>query len=154
MALPQDKPLPPVSLHVLRVQGRQEPVVNLSEYKGKVLLLSFWATWCPSCREEMPSLIALWNKYHDQGFEILAINVDNNPARALNAFETEVKYQIPFPQFQDPNNELSSLVGVYALPTNILVARDFKPVFVTNGEDWESPAMTSRLEARLKTAAP
>src|ERR1700709_1480810 len=67
------KPAPEISL--INMEGKQ---INLSDLKGKIVLIDFWASWCGPCRANNPRLIKLYQKYHDNGFEILGVSVDNN----------------------------------------------------------------------------
>jgi len=72
---------------------------SLSDYQGKVILVNLWATWCPPCKEEMPTLQAYHDKYQDRGFSIIAIN-DGDPAPDVIQFVEE--YQLTFPVWLDP----------------------------------------------------
>jgi len=72
---------------------------SLADYRGQVVLVNLWATWCPPCKEEMPALQALYNKYVDDGFVIIAIN-DGDPAPDVAQFVKD--YQLTFPVWLDP----------------------------------------------------
>ncbi|MEP7137220.1 MAG: TlpA disulfide reductase family protein [Chloroflexota bacterium] len=72
---------------------------SLKDYRGQVVLVNLWATWCPPCKEEMPALQALYNKYVDQGFAIIAIN-DGDPTPDVLQFVKD--YQLTFPVWLDP----------------------------------------------------
>jgi thiol-disulfide isomerase/thioredoxin len=72
---------------------------SLADYRGKVVLVNLWATWCPPCKEEMPALEALYNKYVDDGFVIIAIN-DGDPTPDVLQFVKD--YQLTFPVWLDP----------------------------------------------------
>jgi len=72
---------------------------SLADYRGQVVLVNLWATWCPPCKEEMPALQALHNKYADQGFTIIAIN-DGDPTADVLQFIHD--YQLTFPVWLDP----------------------------------------------------
>lgn len=77
-------------------QGEQR---SLADYRGQVVLVNLWATWCPPCKEEMPALQALYNKYMDDGFVIIAIN-DGDPTPDVLQFVKD--YQLTFPVWLDP----------------------------------------------------
>lgn len=77
-------------------QGEQH---SLADYRGQVVLVNLWATWCPPCKEEMPALQALYNKYMDDGFVIIAIN-DGDPTPDVLQFVKD--YQLTFPVWLDP----------------------------------------------------
>ena len=91
-------------------------IIQLSGYQGKIVLLNFWATWCPPCREEIPDLIELYQQYHDQGFEIIGIALDN--PKAVESFSEE--FQIPYP-LAISNNKVLSDYGSVAVPMSFLV---------------------------------
>ena len=69
--------------------------VKLSDFKGKVVLLTFWATWCPPCRAEIPDLIAMQNQYKDQGLVVVGISMDEAGAAAVKSFATRNKINYP-----------------------------------------------------------
>jgi len=87
-AVPGELRLPPVRLLDLAGQPR-----SLSEWRGRFLVCNFWATWCEPCREEIPLLIATWQKYLPKGLEIVGIAIDNGPKVA----EFSSKFKIPYP---------------------------------------------------------
>lgn len=93
-------------------------VVNFDTYKGKVLLIDFWATWCPPCKKSMPFLNNLRNQRLKDGFEILAINVDENSEDAKSFLkENPVDYKIAY----DPNGDCPQKFAVKAMPSSYLV---------------------------------
>lgn len=105
-----------------------------SSYKGKVVLVDFWATWCPTCVAKMPRFVELYREFHDQGLEIVGVNVDENPLR-LSGFLNRTP--LPWTQlFGDKNgrpgseNVNADYYGVSALPTVFLVGKDGKVVSV------------------------
>ena len=87
--------------------------------KGKVVMVNFWATWCVPCRQEMPHLQALYERYNSLGFELLAVNVEKTipRARASGSRRTPVTFPVLF----DPKNEVSKLYKVVAMPSTVLV---------------------------------
>ena len=95
--------------------------LRLSEYRGDVVMINFWASWCAPCREEMPLLDEMYDKYKNLGFTILGVNLDENRQDAAKILE-----QIPvtFPVLFDPKSEISRLYKVTAMPTTILIDRD------------------------------
>jgi len=113
----------PLELSFTAVDGRQ---VDLADLRGKVVLLDFWATWCPPCIEEAPALAAVYEKYHDQGFEIIGISLDQNQA-ALENFTKD--NNMPWPQFFDGqgwDNELAKRFKIQSVPTVWLLDREGK----------------------------
>lgn len=107
--------------------------LSTSDYRGKVVLVDFWATWCPPCRAELPDLLKIYSKHHDQGFDIIGVSLDDNQPRLL-AFTRLVN--MPWPQTCDGLGWTGKLVaqyGVYRLPSTVLfngqgiiIGRDLK----------------------------
>lgn len=95
--------------------------ISLSDYRGEVVYLSFWASWCTPCRQEMPYLAQLWERHRERGFQVLAINVDEDLALAK---EFAAQYQLPFPLLRDEQREISALYRVPGFPTHYIVDRD------------------------------
>ena len=95
--------------------------VRLSELRGQVVMINFWASWCGPCRQEMPHLEAIHNEYVDYGFTLLGINVDEKQELA-----EKLLAQIPvsFPILFDPSSSVSKQYNVDAMPTTILIDRD------------------------------
>ncbi|HUA39462.1 MAG TPA: TlpA disulfide reductase family protein [Candidatus Sulfopaludibacter sp.] len=95
--------------------------LSLESYKGKVVLIDFWATWCPPCRAELPDLLKTYAKYHDRGFEIIGVSLDDSQQKLL-AFTKDMN--MPWPQSCDGQGWTGKLVaqyGVYQLPGTVLV---------------------------------
>lgn len=95
--------------------------VKLSELVGNVLLINFWASWCGPCKEEMPLLEEIHQKYKDLGFSVVAINVDENTALAEKFLST---ISVTFPVLYDNSAKVSQLYDVDAMPTTVMVDRD------------------------------
>lgn len=95
--------------------------VRLQEQLGNVVLINFWASWCAPCREELPYLEALQQEYADLGFTILAVNVDQDPAKAEVLLQD---IEVTFPVLFDVNDKVSRLYDVQAMPTTVIVDRD------------------------------
>jgi len=96
------------------------------DYKGKIVLLDFWATWCPPCRAEIPNVAAAYQKYHSKGFEILGVSLDQPKAEAKLAQFTH-DHNMPWPQIYDGQNWGAAVAvkyGVQAIPCPILVDGD------------------------------
>lgn len=108
-------PAPDFSLPTL-----QDQKVSLGEFKGKVVLINFWASWCTPCQEELPELQKLYQKYHDRGFELIGINIDKNQA---NAEKFVKRFGLTFPVALDPeSSEIRAYQG-RAMPMSYLVDR-------------------------------
>jgi len=95
--------------------------LRLSEYRGDVVLINFWATWCGPCRQEMPLLDDLYGRYQRVGFNLLGINIDEDSRRAMQMVQ---ELGVNFPVLFDENKEVSKLYEVEAMPVTILVDRE------------------------------
>jgi peroxiredoxin len=97
--------------------------IRLSEYRGQVVLINFWASWCGPCRQEMPHLESIYRKFEPLGFTVFGVNVEQDRRMA-----DKVLRDIPvsFPILFDNENQVSELYGVDAMPATILVDRDGK----------------------------
>jgi peroxiredoxin len=95
--------------------------VNLSDYRGQVVLLNTWATWCPPCRAEMPDLEAYYQQHQEDGFVVLAVNTQES-RDTVAAFLRE--HDFTFPVLLDPGGEVMREYGVLGLPTSFFIDRD------------------------------
>jgi peroxiredoxin len=99
--------------------------VSTTALKGKVVLVDFWATWCPPCREEIPNVVAAYEKYHAKGFEVVAVSLDRDEGD-LKKFIEEKK--MPWPQIYEGASEIAEKFGVESIPTTYLIGADGKVV--------------------------
>ncbi len=97
---------------------------SLADYKGKVVLLNFWATWCGPCRYEMPGMQRLWERYREQGFVIIAVAADKNGHKQVAPFVG--KLALNYPVLLDPEGEVRNRYEVVGLPMSYLIGRDGK----------------------------
>jgi len=93
---------------------------NLDKVRGKIVLLRFWADWCPYCRYEMPIIDKYYRRLNKEGFLVLAVNVKQSAEVAL-AFTAQLDVTFPVPL--DPDGKMAKRYGVYAIPTNFLIDR-------------------------------
>ena len=105
--------------------------VSLASLKGKVVMVNFWATWCVPCRQEMPHLEALYEKYNSLGFELLAVNVEKNNAEGARRWLQETP--VTFPVLFDPENQVTKLYKVQTMPSTVIIGRDGTMRFMHNG---------------------
>ncbi len=95
--------------------------LKLSEMRGNVVLINFWASWCGPCREEMPLLNELHAKYEPLGFTVLGVNVEEQEKNARGFLKN---FPVDFPILLDNRNQVSKLYEVIAMPTSVVVDRD------------------------------
>jgi peroxiredoxin len=104
--------------------------VSLAQFKGDVVMINFWASWCGPCRQEMPLLDSIYKQYKDMGFTLLGVNVEPH-ASSANAWLK--KTPVSYPILYDPNSQVSQLYQVQAMPTTVIVDRKGIVRFVHNG---------------------
>ncbi|NNC77585.1 MAG: TlpA family protein disulfide reductase [Woeseiaceae bacterium] len=104
--------------------------LRLSEFRGDVVMINFWATWCGPCRQEMPLLDELYSRYERVGFNLLGVNIDDDSNRAMNMIR---ELGVNFPVLFDAQKEVSKLYDVDAMPVTILVDREGKVRYVHQG---------------------
>jgi peroxiredoxin len=95
--------------------------LRLSEYRGDVVMINFWATWCGPCRQEMPLLDQLYSRYQRVGFSLLGVNIDDDSSRAMDMIR---ELGVSFPVLFDSRKEVSKLYDVDAMPVTVLVDRE------------------------------
>lgn len=128
------------------LDGNQKP---LSALGHRIVLINFWATWCDACIVEMPSLVALREKYSPRKFEVLAVSVDENPRSVVPRFIE--KLNLTFPIYTDSDNTLSDLFDVHAIPHTVILDQNRKVLLVESGErDWNSESVHKLMEEWLK----
>jgi len=103
---------------------------NVANYKGQVLLLDFWATWCGPCKMEIPHLIELQKQYGDQGLRVIGITLDDNPDRDVPKYAAEVGMNYPNVR---GNDKLKAEYGVVGIPTLVLYDREGNKVMSRAG---------------------
>ena len=118
--------------------------VDLKQFRGKVVFLNFWATWCGPCKEEMPSMEALYQKFKERGFVFLAISVDYEEKKKVKEFID--KHHYTFPVLIDSKCLTLDLYGVKGIPTTILIDKKGRMVGSAVGpRDWKHPEIISIL---------
>lgn len=119
---------------------------RLSEYAGKPLLVNLWATWCPPCIAELPSLVAFARRMGPSGIMVLPISLDRGGAPTVTAFYSSHGIS-GLPVLIDPDGALMHAFGARGLPTTYVVDRAGKVVAMTEGGvDWTAPAVLTQLQ--------
>ncbi len=123
--------------------------LRLADYKGNVVFLNFWATWCPPCKEEMPAMERLYQRYKDKGFVVLAVSVDAEGAPIVIPFVKE--HKLTFPIGLDPKMTLADRYGVRGLPTSFLVDKKGTLVALALGpREWNGKAAHALVESLVR----
>ena len=120
--------------------------LSIASHKGKIVLLDFWATWCPPCRAEIPNVVATYKKYHAQGFDIIGVSLDQEQSK-LTAY---IKDQgMTWPQYFDGKgwqNKLASQYGIQSIPATFLLDGEGKII----GKDLRGEDLTAAVAKALK----
>jgi thiol-disulfide isomerase/thioredoxin len=122
--------------------------VTLSQLKGKVVFLNFWATWCGPCRVEMPGMEALHRRYREEGLEFVAVDIMENAVQVRDFMKNS---NYTFPVLLDPHGSVSTSYGIQALPSTYILDRDGKIIFFALGaRNWDTPAIFTAFERLLR----
>jgi peroxiredoxin len=131
----------PAAAPDFQVEALSGGKVKLSDFKGKLVLLNFWATWCPPCREELPSIQALWNKTKDKGLALLAVSVGESK-QTVKSFVDRNKYL--FPAYLDPSGQAGALYGARSIPTTCVIDKEGRLIaFIVGSRAYDSPEALS-----------
>jgi thiol-disulfide isomerase/thioredoxin len=103
------------------LKNEHNVAVNMADYKGKVVLLNFWATWCGPCKTEIPAFVELYDQYKDKGLVIVGVSVDDSPEQ-LQAFMKE--FHMNYPVLQMTPDIETAFGPFYGYPTSFFIARD------------------------------
>jgi peroxiredoxin len=115
--------------------------IQLKDYRGKLVFLNFFATWCGPCRDEMPGMERLFHAHRDKGLVVLAVNMEQS-AKTVRPFVQELK--LSFPVLLDLEGSVSHDYGIRALPVSFLVGRDGNLLWrAMGGREWDTPEMQS-----------
>ncbi|MDR1909137.1 MAG: MATE family efflux transporter [Spirochaetaceae bacterium] len=138
------RPLPAGDFSLPRTTGGR---VSLSDLAGKVVFLNFWATWCPPCRAEMPSMETLYRRYRERGLEILAVSVGETREKAAAFME---EYHLSFTAALDGDQQVSARYNIQAFPTTFIINREGQVVsWIVGGMDWSDAGLEGVFEALL-----
>lgn len=130
------------------VEGRP---VRLRDFRGKLVFVNFWATWCPPCRLEMPSMERLYQTFKPTDFAMLAVSIDRQGAPVVKPFMAELK--LTFPALLDSKTEVARQFGLRGLPTTYLIDREGRLIgAAVGGRDWYSTEARALIAGLLQNS--
>jgi peroxiredoxin len=125
--------------------------LSITEYRGSVIILNFWATWCLECRPEMPGLERLQREFSSRGLAVIGVNARED-REAARRYATELG--LTFPLVLDRNGAINTLYGVVGLPTTFVIGRDGRAIgFAVGPRQWESAPARALITALLAEPA-
>jgi peroxiredoxin len=130
LALPVWAAAAGVQAPAFTLQSVDGKTVSLAQFKGDVVMINFWASWCGPCRQEMPLLDSIYKQYENMGFVLLGVNVEPDPHNALAWLK---RTPVSYPVLYDPKSEVSQLYQVQAMPTTVIIDRQGIVRYVHNG---------------------
>lgn len=130
--------------------ARGGKAVSLTELKGQVVMLNFWASWCGPCRKELPLLESMYKRYSKQGFTLLGVNVETETADAETALK-KLAVPLTFPILWDTESKVSQLYSVSAMPSSVFIDRKGNVRYVHRGfKDGDENEYLNQIRALLK----
>jgi thiol-disulfide isomerase/thioredoxin len=143
-------PQPVSEIRFLDAKGKS---LSLADFRGKVVLLNLWATWCAPCREEMPTLDRLQKELGGPGFEVVALSIDSGGAAAVRRFYDEIGVR-SLALYVDPSVQATGKLRAVGVPTTLLLDREGGERWRKTGPaKWDSPEIVESLRARLRERA-
>ena len=135
-----------------KVMNEDGKLERLAKFKGKVVLLNLWATWCAPCVDELPAFAGLQKKYETMGLLVVAASEDaTGPSSVRNYFD---RHNIELPVYMDHEGTMFSDLEVYGLPMTYVIGRDGTLLEVVRGnKKWLEPEWTAKVEGWLEQAA-
>lgn len=141
----ENSPAPEISV----VSVADGSALKLSELKGKVVLLNFWATWCPPCRDEIPSMMKLQKAMTGKPFQMIAVSVDEGGKPAVEAFFKQSGFALP--TYLDQDAKSAKAYGLTGVPESFIINRQGIVVKkIIGGLAWDAPDVASFLEALMQ----
>lgn len=146
---PYATPKPVASVSFQDGSGRQ---LTLVDFKGKVVLLNVWATWCAPCRKEMPTLDRLQAQLGGKDFEVVALSIDRGGPGVVRKFFSDIGIRA-LALYVDPSMDAMSKLAIIGVPTTLLIDRTGREVARHTGEaEWDRPEVIHTIERHLRTS--
>jgi thiol-disulfide isomerase/thioredoxin len=141
----QPAPLPPVGF-----TDQDGKPLNLESFKGKVVVLDYWATWCPPCRSEFPALDRLQSRLADKGVVVVAVSLDRGGRPQVDRFYEQLRVA-HLAKYLDPKSEGARALGLQGLPTALVIDRQGRQVARIEGPvEWDGPDVAKALDTLLQ----
>jgi peroxiredoxin len=151
-ALAMQRPPEPREAPDFTLPDLESRPVRLRELRGKVVFLNFWATWCPPCRLEMPSMERLYQIFKQTEFALLAVSIDRQGGEVVKPFMAEL--QLTFPALLDSRMEVARQYGLRGLPTTYLIDPEGRLIgTAVGGRDWSSTEAKALIAGLLRQAS-
>ena len=127
--------------------------LRLADLRGKVVFLNLWATWCPPCKEEMPAMERLWQRYKGRGLVVIALSMDSAGVTVVKPFIEQAKYT--YRVGLDPKMEIAQLYGARSVPSTFIIDRKGALRAIALGQrEWDGQASFAYFDALLKDGKP
>jgi thiol-disulfide isomerase/thioredoxin len=131
----------PVKINLKDMNGKY---TGISDFKGKIVFLNFWTTWCPTCRIEMPSMEKLYQKLKNKDFAMVTINLQESASQVKSFFE---EFKLTFTALLDSTGEIGALFGIRAIPTTYILDKSGRIIGQVIGpREWDSKASITLFE--------
>ncbi len=131
----------PVRINLKDINGKN---ISLSDFKGKIVFLNFWTTWCPTCRIEMPSMEKLHQKFKNKDFAMVTVNLRESASKVKAFFK---KFKLTFTALLDSTGEVGASFGIRAIPTTYILDKTGRIIGRVNGpREWDSKAAIALFE--------
>jgi len=133
------------------IKNESGRLVKLSDFRGKVVFLNFWGTWCTTCVEEMPEIQRLHKMFKDRKFEMLEVSIDNDWPE-IHQFYTE--HNLDLPTYLDPGHQIAGLYKVNKFPETFLIDGNGNVVRHTWFEHWADPRVVAKVDSLVRQLEP
>ena len=131
----------PVRINLKDIKGKN---ISLSDFKGKIVFLNFWTTWCPTCRIEVPSMEKLHQKFKNKDFAMVTVNLRESASKVKAFFK---KFKLTFTALLDSTGEVGASFGIRAIPTTYILDKTGRIIGRVNGpREWDSKAAIALFE--------
>ena len=134
----------------LPVTTLEGDAVDLNQYKGRLVLLNFWATWCPPCIKEMPSMQRLQDQFSEQEFQVVAVNLAQN-ATTVESFLLEQEFDFTLPVYLDEKGQGFKDLELQGMPSSFLIDQQGQVLeTIVGGREWDEPKTVEILRSLVK----